>query len=120
MSLGVTNVNSIASVAGEFIYQLIIKAFRYLILEPKSIRHFNRRHLMSFLQVRNFSISCLFTWGDIFPKNSKDTIISFLVELSFSFFLSINNLSKNFLMHLLMKNNGKEFFCHTDFKNKIC
>ena len=76
-------------------------------------------NLMSLLQVRNISISCLFTWRDIFPKNSKDTVTSFLVELSFSFFLFISNLSKNFLTHLSMKNNGKEFFCHTDFKNKI-
>ena len=76
-------------------------------------------NLMSLLQVRNISISCLFTWRDIFPKNSKDTINSFLVELSFSFFLFINNLSKNFMTHLSTKSNGKELFCHTDFKNKL-
>ena len=75
--------------------------------------------LMSLWQVRNISISCLFTWRSIFPKNSKDTAIFFLVELSSTFFLLINTLSKNFLMHFSMKNNGKEFFCHTDFKNKI-
>ena len=63
-------------------------------------------NLMSLLQVRNISISCLFTWRDIFPKNSNDIVISFLVELSLTFFLFINNLSKNFLTHFSMRNNG--------------
>ena len=63
-------------------------------------------NIMSLLQIRNISISCLFTWRGIFPKNSKDTVISFLEELSFSFFLFINNLLKNFLTHLSMKNSG--------------
>ena len=76
-------------------------------------------NLMFLLQLRNISISCLFTWRDIFPKISTDTVISFLVELSLTFFLVINNLCKNFSTHLSMKNNGKEFFCHTDFRNKI-
>ena len=58
---------------------------------------------MSLLQVRNVSISCLFTLRNIFPKNSKDTVILFLEELSFS-------LSKHLLTHLSVKNNGKEFF----------
>ena len=74
---------------------------------------------MSLLQVRNISVSCLFTWRDISHENPKDNVISFLAELSFSFLLFINNIFKNFLTHLSMKNNGKEFFCHTDFKNKI-
>ena len=65
--------------------------------------------LISLLQVRNISVSCLFTWRDIFPKNSNDTFISFLVKLSFTFFLFINNLSKNFLTHLPMKNMEKSF-----------
>ena len=76
-------------------------------------------NLMPLLQVQNISISCLFTWREIFPKNSKDTFISILGELSFSLFLFINNLSKTFLTHLSMKNNGKKFFCPTNFKNKI-
>ena len=76
-------------------------------------------NLMFLLQLRNISISCLFTWRDIFPKISTDTVISFLVELSLTFFLVINNLCKNFSTHLSMKKNGKEFFCHTDFRNKI-
>ena len=76
-------------------------------------------NLMSLLQVRNISISCLFTWRDIFPRTLEDTVISFLEGLYFSFLLFINNLPKNVLTHLTMKNNGKEFFCHTDFKNKI-
>ena len=50
---------------------------------------------MSLLQVRNTSISCLFTRRDIFPKNSNGTVISFLVERSFSFFLFINNNNNN-------------------------
>ena len=80
------------------------KAFDILTDELKTT--FN---LMSLLQVRNISISCLFTWRDIFPKNSKGTVISFLVELSFTFFLFINKLSKNFLTHLSMKNIKKSF-----------
>ena len=40
---------------------------------------------MSLLQVRNISISCLFSWTDTFPKNPKGTVISFSVELFFTF-----------------------------------
>ena len=111
MSLGFTNVNTIASVACELISSIELRhlgiwslnreAFDNLTDDLKTI--FN---LKSLLRARNISISCLFTWRDIFPKNSNDIFLSFLVELSLIFFLFINNLSKNFLTHFSMRNNG--------------
>ena len=71
------------------IWSLNRKAFDTLTDDLKTT--FN---LMSLLQVRIISISCLFTSRDVFPKNSNDIIISFSVELSLTFFLFINNLSK--------------------------
>ena len=55
--------------------------------------------------------------GEIFSL--KTLTIPLLPQLPFSFFPFINNLSKNFLTYLSMKNNGKEFLCHADFKSKI-
>ena len=52
------------------------KAFDILTDELKTT--FN---LMSLLQVRNISISCLFTWRDICPKNSND-IVLILISIS--------------------------------------
>ena len=52
------------------------KAFDILTDELKTT--FN---LMSLLQVRNISISCLFTWRDICPRNSND-IVLILISIS--------------------------------------
>ena len=82
MSLGFTNLNTIVTVACGLIWQHRIKAFRYLILEPKAVdiltddlkTTFN---LISFLQVPNISISCLFTWRNIFHKTLRISLIPF-------------------------------------------
>ena len=84
MSLGFTNVNTIASVACGLIYSSIeLRHLGISSLNQKALDILTNDlkttfSLMSLLQVRNISMSYLFTWRDIFPKSSKGTVISFV------------------------------------------
>ena len=71
-------------------------------------------------QSRNVDWSFFLIWNEILPKNINGTMTSFLFgfcEESEVFFT--NNLSRNFLTHLSMKNKGKLFFCHITMEASI-
>ena len=59
-------------------------------------------NLMPLLQVRNISISCLFTWVDIFAKNSKDTVTIIIIIIIIKIIISAADKTQYFV-HLSFK-----------------
>ena len=45
--------------------------------------------------------------------------ISFFFDTAPDIFRLVNSLSKYYLIELSIKKSGREFLCHTDFKNPI-
>ena len=71
-----------------------------------------------FWQDRKISFDNFLNWRDVFSKYFKVIRTSFFIDVRFWWLPLTNNLLGNVWTHLLMKNNGNEFFCEFLFPDE--
>ena len=102
----VSPVNIIGDIALIVMYELRVNDSRDLVFKVKSIAYFVQRFgyyikRYIFWHVQDVSVNCVKDCVEVFSKYSKETKNSILCEPFLETTRVINNLSKNFLIHLL-------------------